>query len=578
MSQLDDLPDELLLNVAHLLANDSRPIRFRLHDLCSFTLTSKRHRGIVQEVLHHSITIRAPVVKVDAEGYQTIESLDPPRIALLCRTLLERPDLAVKARILRVYVWDHQTHNLCPANVNDIWGRITQIGSGFRMPTYEKHLDLLDEIDEIREDCPPECACEWQEIFALCKRHLVPAKFPWATPAFLDQWLRRIPPGRDSSETALVGVALSCTRFLQQLDTVPLSDVDKWWVPFEALCPADNTDEVSLRQHCYPWILQVEDLFCGLSLPSNFSLPMVEAFSSLKYIRSTELVPWSIACLPKLETLHLAVDNDVPRWDDPADLRAVSPDLVNRANLTRLIIDVEIAVLLSVHSIKPTLLEATKRYTFFEETFLPQLSALKYLAIRIRTSWELDVYPLAMNGAFSYDNLTRRLSSKTLETLLIDLSDVKFRRIDGYDSRRVVDISHAASLSRLPNLRRIAAPEELYFSVAARFWVCDLPPSLVTIEMIDTSDRLERYARHLIVDQHSLPNLTIMRAWCDHRPGHVLSKTGPDNVRIHLPECEREYRTESQIAHVKREVSSQLSQIGVEIDWRPGRTRGWRKS
>ena len=158
---------------------------------------------------------------------------------------------------------------------------------------------------------------------------------------------------------------------------------------------------------------------------------MVEAFSSLRYIRSTELVPWSVACLPKLETLHLAVDNDVPRWDDPADLRDLSPDLVNRATLTKFVVDVEIAVLLSDHSIKPALSEATRRYALFEETFFPQLSALKHLAIRIRTSWDADAYPLAMSGAYSYESLTRRLSSKTIETLLIDLSDAKFSGIHG---------------------------------------------------------------------------------------------------------------------------------------------------
>jgi hypothetical protein len=77
MPQLDDLPDELLLNVAYQLAHDSRPIRFRLHDLCSFTLTSKKYRGIVQEVLHHSIVIKEPVAKPNVEGrlyYRAFES------------------------------------------------------------------------------------------------------------------------------------------------------------------------------------------------------------------------------------------------------------------------------------------------------------------------------------------------------------------------------------------------------------------------------------------------------------------------------------------------------------------------
>ena len=96
--------------------------------------------------------------------------------------------------------------------------------------------------------------------------------------------------------------------------------------------------------------------------------------------------------------------------------------------------------------------------------------------------------------------------------------------------------------------------------------------------MIDTSDDLERYTQHLAIDKQRFPNLTTMRAWCDHRPGHVLSRKGIDNVTIHMLGFDRERRTESQITHAKGEVASQLSRVGVEIDWRPGRTRGWRES
>ena len=187
MAQLDDLPTELLLSVAHLLASDSRPIRFRLHDLCSIASTSRRHRGITQEALHHPIVIRAPVVKLDADGHHTMESLNPPRVALLCRTLIERSDLADKVRSLQVYVCDYQTCDSFPARVKEIWRIIAQIGGDIPIPSHEQHLELLDEIDEIRGDCQPGCDCEWQEIIDLCKGHLVPANFPWATTAFLDK-------------------------------------------------------------------------------------------------------------------------------------------------------------------------------------------------------------------------------------------------------------------------------------------------------------------------------------------------------------------------------------------------------
>jgi hypothetical protein len=78
---------------------------------------------------------------------------------------------------------------------------------------------------------------------------------------------------------------------------------------------------------------------------------MMQASSSLKKIQSTELVHWSIAPLPQRETLQVEVDSNLPCLSYFGLLNALSPNSVN-ATFTKLVIDVEVAVLLSNLSIR----------------------------------------------------------------------------------------------------------------------------------------------------------------------------------------------------------------------------------
>ena len=95
-TQLGDLPNELLLNIAKHLRNGSQYVRRCQRDLCNLTLTAKKYRPVAQEALHYSVVIRAPAVEIRAGEVRVAEPLDPSRIVLLCRTLLRRPDLARK--------------------------------------------------------------------------------------------------------------------------------------------------------------------------------------------------------------------------------------------------------------------------------------------------------------------------------------------------------------------------------------------------------------------------------------------------------------------------------------------------
>jgi hypothetical protein len=118
MTQLDDIPNELLLNIANQFVDGPQPIRQAQHDLCSLALSSRHYKAIAQEVLHSSVAIRAPAVEACLSNTQMAKPVGLSRIALLCRTLLRRPDLAKKVRQLHVFVWGAGMINTCPEDLS----------------------------------------------------------------------------------------------------------------------------------------------------------------------------------------------------------------------------------------------------------------------------------------------------------------------------------------------------------------------------------------------------------------------------------------------------------------------------
>ncbi|KAF2823136.1 hypothetical protein CC86DRAFT_76522 [Ophiobolus disseminans] len=234
---------------------------------------------------------------------------------------------------LYAFVWSTGVANRCPENVSR--GR----------------------------QCANDCQCGWQNIMRLCRAQLVPQQIPWATSDALEIWLQRIEPGESSNETALVGIALSCTTSLRTLALISLSDVD-------SECHQDPCidavithgapeDEVDFLGFCYSWMVQVEILFGGTPLPTGTGLAVLPALSSLEVLECTKLVSWDLVCLPNLRSLSTAIDTEMS-FSGMSDMKGLQPHVAARPlALDSLTVDIETAVL--VANINPELQE---RYIF----------------------------------------------------------------------------------------------------------------------------------------------------------------------------------------------------------------------
>jgi hypothetical protein len=142
-------------------------------------------------------------------------------------------------------------------------------------------------------------------------------------------------------------------------------------------------------------------------------------------------------------------------------------------SLRTLIVDTEIEILLAFPDHN-----AEERHRWFADYCLPNLPALKHLELRIRTSWWNPCEVLS--DPHSFEHAFARIHHRGLETLVIDLADVK-------NPHRPELISPALSLERLPKLRRVVAPQDFYYFEESTFQPCKLPPLIESIELIHTS-------------------------------------------------------------------------------------------
>lgn len=298
MTQLDDFPSEILLNVASHIADGLRHIRYRQRDLCNLALAARKYRPIGQEELHRSVVVRTlePPSAIEDLG----SSCYPARTALLCRTLLERTDLARKVYRLQIVVW----------------------GDGSR------NLNLSE--DNVNTCCGHMCNQRWQDTYSLFRAHVLSEKAAWAPSHVRDAWLHSIEPGCRSNEAALAGIILSCTTSLRHLGLVCLRNTD-WWNPRVDGCHMLDNGDLDALEHCLSWVLVVQDLFGGWAPGLDFSLAAVPGFSSLISLDCTELLPWELLlCLPKLQRLRFALDTDI-EYAAYVDTSSTYPDLTSRA-------------------------------------------------------------------------------------------------------------------------------------------------------------------------------------------------------------------------------------------------------
>jgi hypothetical protein len=114
MPSLNDLPAEILLDVATALANDNPGYcssftdddhvyytREATKDLLSLSLTSRRYRSIAQEVLHQTVSLGFQDDATLTSTWNHHLGMTP--LAQFLRTLFNNPTLAHEVRDLRVY-------------------------------------------------------------------------------------------------------------------------------------------------------------------------------------------------------------------------------------------------------------------------------------------------------------------------------------------------------------------------------------------------------------------------------------------------------------------------------------------
>jgi hypothetical protein len=499
---LTDLHREILFNVAGHLADDVQTVHVRHFNLCNLAFTTRQFRSIAQETLFRSILVRPPCVhKVSPDN---VVELRPSRIALLYRTLLERRDLASKVQRLELFVW----------------------GEGPRCLnlSHTAHAPL----------CNGSYRFGWYDIMQLFRKHLQSNSVAWANPEMISAWLQRHQLYMKPDETALAGVALSCTIRLQGLDLISLSNLDSW--PSNANGYLHDDHELEVAGYYYPWVPQTKDLFGFDSLPLGFNFSFVPAFSCLKAIRCSEPVSWDFICLPELKTLYFALDNVIICADHVDKVRLLPAPYARPAVLTSVVIEVAISMLLS----NPNKC-ALRRYEYLEQELLPNLPALIYFELRIGAVHGLDAGE-DRAVSFSLHHIGTRVRSKTLETLLIDLTNIDIFRVP---SER---ISPSFSPEHLPKLRRLIAPEMFCFPVDYDLY-CALPTSIESIEVVDFSNDLDDYGIHLLESQALYLNLKKM-------------------VGCYLEEDYNTYQTPLRVKqHLKRRGVEAHWWLGDHYDW-----------
>ncbi|CAO2653993.1 Nn.00g107260.m01.CDS01 [Neocucurbitaria sp. VM-36] len=209
MASLDDVPDELLLQVAEHLGHSDRRPRDRNNDLCSLALVARKYRGVAREILYTSLCVDKPHsynergeiyqnTTLNAVGNTLVQRCvayrdedGPTRVVRLVRTLLEQPNLADMVCCLDITViYRRKTHDSRCANFN-------------------------------RGDL---CRCGWQDFVNLCKASIFRINHPALSKTAKRHWIRAIHMGQ---EIAVLGVLLASIPKLRGLDLSFYSPIPK---------------------------------------------------------------------------------------------------------------------------------------------------------------------------------------------------------------------------------------------------------------------------------------------------------------------------------------------------------------
>ncbi|KAF2651826.1 hypothetical protein K491DRAFT_719476 [Lophiostoma macrostomum CBS 122681] len=439
MATLTGLPNELILEIASFI---SGPRGFRHQSLKSLALVCRSLRFIAQDELYSRVEIPIPT-DFTAHGSS--------KIGLLARTLCECPNLAERVKKLDVWVLDRD--------------------SGHQTRACRVNIAKMD--DE-------ECICGWSAAARVCRDYMGAQDGSAENELYTYSWDYKI---RCGHEPALCGLILSVCSDLKDLTLNYLTQFD---LDSRRDLGRDDWLASSLHQSAF---------FPHYGKHQNDVFALINGLSSLERFTTNCLAPWEVVSLPRLHDLQVDVTGSGPHR---FSLVSHDPPLGTfRPSITKLIITTPL----------DTLGGACPKYVhLYLQALVSSLQSLRHLFLQIsnRNSWyeEDQISGLLMNWP-SYNNILYMIADEHshLETLGVDISGIG--PLTGQGMAQLSRFKSLTELSKLPGLRRIIGPQELFLEVKDGVGhIIEMPRCIESIHIVDPTPAFRYMLKH-IVDRQS---------------------------------------------------------------------------
>jgi hypothetical protein len=461
----------------------------RYEDLRHVALTCHDLRPLAQETLFRTIAVDNSV-RDHGQRHTGIHRL--------LTTLLQRPDLASKARFLHL---DIGPYNLPHVTTNKRWPLPTEIC----------------DVDN----------CHLRVLQRLCKS-LVNG---------LDMrlWLCDMIPRPATPRS------LRYQFYINWLEALELHHNEYFllpqiWAAVAAILPhvLPNLKTISMNA-------QENDhdaFYYCFGEPNLFPPTLVQGFSCITMIQTTFVPAWCVLSVPTLNTVHLDL-SDARTWYECDEFGAshyVIDDGNSCENIKYLLLELSIAALETWEGDG-----AVRHNTGIYQTtkkLLGRLGGLKGLRIhccyRKDIDWHIyeDMYWESLG--IGYGELREFLINSSVENVTIDTAEVNWHQYqksiadctDSHSWRFQADSIESfhtstteSSLPLLPNLRRLICPQEAllrhYLDSDFHWSPYPLPGVLEVVEIIDSTRILNHWARYVLEHPAEYPNLKKIVLWCD---------------------------------------------------------------
>jgi hypothetical protein len=412
MRRLDELPEELLLQIVSYVASNAS-IDDRRKDLRDVVLTSKKLQPIGQELLYKTIH---PKAQPDEKGSHGKVST----VALLIRTLIERPDLANLVQEL---------------NLDVIKRRLVHARCGARW-------------NYALRQCRFDCRCGIIEVTRLAIRFLE------AKPYKNELWKKAISKGK---EPAFYGLLVALVPSLEHL-TIRCIYKQKDLQYVRGAGNRYKPRAVSIYE---------ERHFSGRALfgrnISNVNLGIIPGLANLKSVVSGSLVPPPVFSLPKVQHVEFGLMN----WEVYGGFRGM-PTCFSLCSLpavfhTVTALTIHVAVFLLEGDFRVWKKHHPESCYSYLLNLVNRMENLRYLC------WNLAkpsfFWSDTTEFSVGYSNLFQPIQNARIQTIVIDGVDLEPAMWD--DGTYPTDdyfmhLDPFASAKHFMDLKRIVAPQQAF--------------------------------------------------------------------------------------------------------------------